>query len=107
MDMKTFNERVVELALMIPPGMVSTYGDIAKAAGGGSMASRSVTGILGKAYLAGQKNIPFHRIVYANGKPWIDDAHKAKRLALYKQEGIVLDQRGYIEHFRDKLFEFK
>jgi alkylated DNA nucleotide flippase Atl1 len=105
--MKTFSERVVELALMIPAGRVSTYGDIARAAGGGAMASRSVTGILGKAYQAGQKNIPFHRIVYANGKAWMDDAHMAKRLALYKKEGIVLDKRGYIVDFRDRQFEFK
>ncbi len=105
--MKTFSERVVELALMVPEGMVTTYGAIAKAAGGGSMASRSVTGILGKAYMAGQKDIPFHRIVYSNGTVWIDAAHKEKRLKLYKKEGIEVDAKGVIKDFRDKLFEFK
>jgi alkylated DNA nucleotide flippase Atl1 len=104
--MKTFSERAVEAALIIPPGMVTTYGRIAVAAGGGAMASRSITGILGKAYLAGQKDIPFHRIVYTNGKVWIDDAHKAKRMKLYKQEGIEVDNKGIIKDFRDKLFEF-
>lgn len=105
--MKTFSDRVVELALMIPVGKVSTYGSIAIAAGGGPMASRSITNILGKAYLAGQKAIPFHRIVYANGQVWIDDAHRAKRLQLYKKEGIEIDSKGRIKDFRDKLFEFK
>ncbi len=102
----TFSERVVRLALMVPPGKVTTYGRIAIAAGGGAMASQSVTAILGKAYLAGQRDIPFHRIVYADGRVWIDDAHRAKRLKLYKEEGIVLDAKGFIVDFRDKLFEF-
>lgn len=106
-SMKTFSERVVELALMIPEGRVSTYGDIARAAGGGSMASRSITGILGKAYKAGQTNIPFHRIVYANGKAWFDGEHKERRLKLYKQEGIEVDAKGVIKDFQDKLFDFR
>ncbi|HTH92874.1 MAG TPA: MGMT family protein [Candidatus Paceibacterota bacterium] len=105
--MKTFSDRVVELALMVPAGKVTTYGLIARAAGGGSMASRSITGILGKAYKAGEKNIPFHRIVYSDGRAWFDSTHEAKRRALYKKEGIQLDKKGRIEDFRDKLFEFK
>jgi len=103
----TFSDRVVQLALMIPPGHVTTYGRIAIAAGGGAMASQSVTNILGKAYMNGEKNIPFHRIVYADGTVWMDDSHRAKRLALYKKEGIKVDEKGLIQDFRDKLFEFK
>jgi len=102
----TFSERVVQLALMVPPGQVTTYGRIAIAAGGGPMASQSVTNILGKAYLAGETGIPFHRIVYADGHVWMDDSHREKRLRLYKKEGIVLNEKGVIQDFRDKLFEF-
>lgn len=102
----TFSERVVQLALMIPSGRVTTYGRIAIAAGGGAMASQSVTNILGKAYIEGQKDIPFHRVVYANGRVWMDDNHREKRLKLYKKEGIKLSDKGIIEDFRDKLFEF-
>ncbi len=104
--MKTFSERVVEAALMVPPGKVTTYGRIAIAAGGGPMASRSVTGILGKAYMAGEKKIPFHRIVYTNGKVWLDEGYREQRLKLYKKEGIEVDERGIIKDFQDKLFEF-
>ncbi len=103
----TFSERVVQLALMIPEGKISTYGAIAKAAGGGSMASRSVTGILGKAYEAGEKKIPFHRIVYSNGTVWMNDEYRDKRLKLYKKEGIKVNEKGVIQDFRDTLFEFK
>jgi methylated-DNA-protein-cysteine methyltransferase-like protein len=104
--MSEFSERVLKIALGIPEGKVITYGQIARAAGGGPMASQSITAILGKAYERGEKRIPFHRIVYADGRVWIDEAHRAERLRLYKKEGIELDDKGRIKDFRDKLFDF-
>lgn len=104
--MKTFSERVVEIALSIPKGKVTTYGRIARAAGGGAMSSQSITSILSKAYDAG-KPIPFHRIVYANGTIWIDDVHRAKRMKLYKKEGIEIDKHNKIKNFEKVLLEFK
>jgi methylated-DNA-protein-cysteine methyltransferase related protein len=104
--MKSFSQKVVSLALMIPRGRVTTYGHIARAAGGGGQAARSVTAILGKAYDAGETSIPFHRIVYAGGRVWIDDAHRASRLKRYKEEGITIRKNGYIEHFSDLLYTF-
>ncbi len=105
--MITFSQRVVKCALSIPLGRVSTYGRIAKAAGAGPMASQSITSILAKAYDEGEKKIPFHRIVYANGKVWLSDKYSKKRLALYKQEGIKVDKNGKIENFDEIVFEFK
>ena len=102
---ETFSERVVRVALSIPFGKVATYGQIARAAGGGNMASRSVTGILGKAYEAGEKNIPFHRIVYADGKVWINDEHFKERMKRYREEGIEVDERGRIKDFIEKQVE--
>lgn len=104
--MLTFSERVVRLALSIPPGRVTTYGRIARAAGGGAMASQSITSILGRAFEAGESNIPWHRIVYADGHIWVDAEHRAERLRLYQKEGIKLDAKDRIENFRDILFEF-
>ncbi|HEY4478136.1 MAG TPA: MGMT family protein [Candidatus Paceibacterota bacterium] len=103
----TFSERVVKIALSIPKGRVTTYGNISRAAGGGTMASQSITNILGKAYMAGEKDIPFHRIVYAGGKIWIDESHRKDRMALYKKEGIKIDAKNKIENFRDIVIEFK
>jgi alkylated DNA nucleotide flippase Atl1 len=102
----TFSERVVKLARSVPAGRVTTYGRLARAAGAGPMASQSITSILGKAYEAGVTDIPFHRIVYADGHVWVNDAYRTKRLALYKKEGIILDKRERIENFGDVLFEF-
>lgn len=105
--MKTFSERVIKIALAIPRGRVTTYGRLARAAGAGPMASQSITAILGKAHDGGVKNIPFHRIVYADGKVWLNDEHAIKRIRLYKKEGIELDKNNYVVNFRDKLFEFR
>lgn len=105
--MITFSERVVKLALSIPKGRVTTYGRLARAAGAGPMASQSITTILGKAYDNGVKNIPWHRIVYANGHIWVDAKHRKARLSLYKKEGIELDKKDRIKNFNKLLFEFK
>ena len=99
---KTFSEKVVEIALMIPPGKVMTYGQIAEMAGGGS--AQSITNILGKAYQKGQTNIPFHRIVYADGRVWMDEIHGPERLKRYKEEGIKLDKDNKIVNFNEIRF---
>lgn len=102
----TFSERVVKLALSIPSGKVTTYGALARAAGGGAMASQSITSILGKAHKNGETRIPFHRIVYSDGKIWTSPRYHAKRMALYRKEGIQVDKQNRIIDFRDSLFEF-
>jgi methylated-DNA-protein-cysteine methyltransferase related protein len=105
--LKTFSERVLACALSIPKGRVTTYGAIARTAGGGNMASQSITNILGKAYNKGETGIPFHRIVYSDGHVWINPEYERKRKALYKKEGIILDDKNRIVNFRDILYEFK
>ncbi|QQR50374.1 MGMT family protein [Candidatus Nomurabacteria bacterium] len=112
--MKTFSQRVVEAALLIPKGKVTTYGAIAKACGGGGQAARSITAILGK-YEEERKRtrqkggqVPFHRIVYTDGKVWTNEEYRVKRLALYEQEGIKVDSKtGKIENFEKIFFMFK
>ena len=105
--MKTFSERVVELALSIPKGKITTYGAIARAAGAGPMAAQSITSILSKAWDEGERRIPFHRIVYADGRVWINPTHYKERMKLYKKEKIEVDENGRIKNFREKLLEFR
>lgn len=101
----TFGERVVAIARLIPAGKVTTYGRIARAAGGSPRTAQSITHILSRAYDRGIKDIPFHRIVYSDGRIWVNEAYRETRLKKYKQEGIVLDDRGRIVDFEEKLFE--
>ncbi len=100
----TFSERVLNLALAIPEGKVTTYGALARAAGGGSMASRSVSSILAK--FPNQRTIPWHRIVYAGGKVWLTNSNEAKRRKLYKRENIHVNSKGIITNFEDVFFDF-
>lgn len=100
----SFSQRVWELATSVPAGFVTTYGDLAKAAGGTAMAARSITSILSKA--PNQGAIPYHRIVYAGGRVWQDPRFDAKRRKLYKKEGIRLNDAGYITNFDDIRYEF-
>jgi methylated-DNA-protein-cysteine methyltransferase-like protein len=100
----TFSSRVWELALSVPEGRVTTYGALAKAAGGTAMAARSITSILSKA--PNSRAIPFHRIVYANGRVWFSPEDEAKRRKLYKKEGIEVNKQGLITNFEEVLFDF-
>ncbi len=100
----TFSQRVVELALQIPEGRVTTYGDLARAAGGGALASRSISSILGK--YPNSPAIPWHRIVYAGGKVWLSPETEDKRRELYEMEGIIVNQKGRIVNFEEVVFDF-
>tara|TARA_B100000508_G_scaffold91084_1_gene70970 strand:- start:4948 stop:5262 length:315 start_codon:yes stop_codon:yes gene_type:complete len=100
----SFSARVWELATSIPPGRVTTYGILAAAAGGGQMAARSITSILGKA--PNQGAIPYHRIVYAGGKVWMTSDCEAKRRDIYELEGILVNQKGMITNFDDIVYYF-
>lgn len=100
----SFSQRVWELALCIPEGRVTTYGTLAKKAGGTGMAARSITSILSKA--PNPRAIPFHRIVYANGKVWLSGPYEKTRRRLYKKEGIEVNSSGIITNFDDVFYDF-
>lgn len=99
-----FSKKVWQLAKTIPPGRVTTYGLLAISAGGHPMLSRMVTSILSKAPDA--DSIPWHRIVYSNGKIWISPKYHKTRLALYKKEGIKLDKNNRIIDFEKLIYYF-
>lgn len=107
-----FYQKVWQLALQIPEGRVTTYGIICAAAGGHPMMSRMITTILSKS--PDVDRIPFHRIVYSNGKIWFNrqsfsDGGRDSidyRLSLYKKEGIKVDQNNRIIDFEKIVYDF-
>ncbi len=99
-----FSQRVYELAISIPPGRVTTYGDLAKAAGSGGQAARSISSILSKSPNKGA--IPWHRIVYAGGRVWLTEECSDSRRELYELEGININNKGVIQNFEEVLFDF-
>jgi methylated-DNA-protein-cysteine methyltransferase-like protein len=99
---------VIRIALSIPKGRVTTYGRIARAAGGGPLSSQSITSILGKAYKERGVTIPFHRVVYANGTVWVNNRERTKRKKLYEEEQIDVDWKTLkIKNFKEVLLEFR
>lgn len=100
----SFTQKVWQLALKIPPGRVTTYGVLAQAAGGHPMMARMITSILSKS--PDVDKIPFHRIVYSNGKVWLSPKYNKIRLKLYKKEGIKLTKNNQILNFNDLVFTF-
>lgn len=99
-----FSKNVIRLALSIPSGRVTTYGILAVTAGGHPILAQMITHILSKAQ--DTSAIPFHRIVYSNGKVWLDPKYKKERLSLYKKEGILLDKNNRIIDFEKILYTF-
>jgi len=99
-----FSQKVIKLALSIPPSRVTTYGILCAAAGGHPMLSRMITHILGKSDQVDQ--IPFHRIVYSNGKIWFDPEHNKWRDKLYQKEGIKVDKNNKIINFENIIYTF-
>lgn len=107
-----FYQKVWQLALQIPEGRVTTYGLLCAAAGGHPMMSRMITTILSKS--PDVDRIPFHRIVYSNGKIWFNrqsfsDGGRDSidyRLSLYKKEGIKVDKNNKIINFEKIVYDF-
>lgn len=100
-----FTKKVWELALQIPPGKVVTYGQLAVAAGGHPMMAQMITHLLSKSPDADK--IPWHRIVYADGRVWLSPDCDQLRRRLYQQEGIELDSNNRIVDFDSKVYLFK
>lgn len=101
---REFSRRVWELATSIPPGRVTTYGILARAAGGTGQAARSVSSILSKA--PNQNAIPWHRIVYANGRVWFSNDTEKVRRKMYQAEDIEIDPKGQIVNFSELVYYF-
>jgi alkylated DNA nucleotide flippase Atl1 len=77
------HERVREIVASVPAGKVATYGDIAAIAGAST--PRLIGRILGE----DGRDLPWHRILRANGTP---APHLVRRqLELLRAEGVLAD----------------
>ena len=76
-------EAVRALVAEVPPGKVTTYGDIATAAG------LSSARIVGWIMRTDSSDLPWHRVIAASGKP---APHlEARQLELLRAEGVLAD----------------
>jgi O-6-methylguanine DNA methyltransferase len=91
------DEDVYDLLRKIPPGKVSTYGDLAKALGNPS-ASRVIGSILAKN--PNPIKVPCHRVVMSDGKVGGYAYGTARKKELLEKEGVFI-ANGTINDFKN------
>ncbi|HEV7650753.1 MAG TPA: MGMT family protein [Actinophytocola sp.] len=90
---EALHERVRELIASIPPGTVSTYGDIA------ALAGASTPRLVGRILSEDGHDLPWHRVLRANGTPAPQLVRE--QLELLRGEGVLADgQRISMRRYR-------
>lgn len=85
--------RIYEVVQQVPPGHISTYGDIATVVGGG-IDARTIGQALNQVPKQGEQAVPWQRIVNAQGG--ISTKGLLQR-AILEAEGITFDARDRID----------
>jgi O-6-methylguanine DNA methyltransferase len=98
-----FEKRVFELISMVPKGMVTSYGEIAKTVGSLRYA-RAVGKACNKS--PGMPKVPCHRVVMGNGCVGGFAYGKKAKVKLLEGEGIKI-KSGKVQNFEKKFFKFK
>ena len=83
---KTFADRVYDAVRAIPAGRVSTYGDVAAAAGK-PRAARAVGTLMAN---CGPRRVPAHRVVAAGGALGGYGGYESEKAALLRAEGVTV-----------------
>jgi methylated-DNA-protein-cysteine methyltransferase related protein len=81
-----FTRRVLAVVRSIPPGRVTTYGDIARLAGRPG-AARAVGNIMREGR---QPGVPYHRVIAAGGRAGGYGGHEALKHELLRREGLTV-----------------
>ena len=84
--------RVYDIVRQVPRGKVTTYGDVAQLVGQGCDAR-----VVGYAMAACPAEVPWQRVINAQGKISLQGDPAAKQRMRLEAEGIVFDQRGRID----------
>ena len=83
---RSFADRVYDAVRAIPVGRVSTYGDVAAAAGRPG-AARAVGTLMAT---SGPRRLPAHRVVAAGGALGGYGGQEAEKAALLRAEGLTV-----------------
>lgn len=86
----SFPERVFWLVHQIPSGSVATYGQIAYLAGS-ARAARAVGNLMRRCHEHGQHNLPWHRVITAQGTASLRGKDPTHQSNLLKAEGIIMN----------------
>ena len=83
---ESFDERVLRVVELIPPGRVMSYGDVAEYLGEGG--PRQVGQVMSR----GTRDLPWWRVIRADGSP--PPGHEAECLAAQRTEGTPMRPDG-------------
>ena len=98
-----FKNKVYNATKQIPKGKVTTYKEIAKAIGK-PRSYRAIGNALNKNPFA--PKIPCHRVIRSDGNIGGFAYGTQKKIRLLKSEGIKINNKGFIRHFRNFQFHF-
>ncbi|MCK5322478.1 MAG: MGMT family protein [Candidatus Aenigmarchaeota archaeon] len=98
-----FKNKVYNATKQIPKGKVTTYKEIAKAIGK-PRSYRAIGNALNKNPFA--PKIPCHRVIRSDGSIGGFAYGTQKKIRLLKSEGIKINNKGFIRHFRNFQFHF-
>lgn len=102
-----FFEKVFEVVKRVPPGHVTTYGDVAAALGMRSVARK--VGHALAALPADREDVPWHRVINAQGKisrP-VESESGARQCARLEADGIEVRSSGRVAEFDLRRFTFE
>jgi methylated-DNA-protein-cysteine methyltransferase-like protein len=99
-----FHDRVFAVVRTVPPGRVTTYGDVA-----GALGSRRVARQVGYALAAlppDRDDVPWHRVVNGRGRlsPRAHGSPSDEQILRLRAEGIVIEPDGRIADFCTRRF---
>lgn len=86
-------QRIIEQILAIPKGRVSCYRDIALRAGLPNGA-RQVVRVLHS--MSGKYDLPWHRVIRADGFIALDDPGRIMQIELLRREGVKVSDEGRV-----------
>lgn len=101
-DLTEFERKVLRVLRRVPGGKVTTYGELARAAGKPG-AARAVGNALNKNPAA--PHVPCHRVVLSDGRLGGYAGGIKKKIALLGGEGVTV-KSGHIADFRQKFYRF-
>ncbi|MDR0400319.1 MAG: MGMT family protein [Treponema sp.] len=86
--------RIIETLRAVPRGRISSYRDIARAAGLPNGA-RQVVRVLHS--MAEKYRLPWHRIIRADGSVALEGPGRELQIALLRAEGVEVSSRGRVD----------
>jgi len=92
--MTDITRRIVKQILAVPKGKVSCYRDIALKAGIPNGARQTVRVLHS---MSEKHNLPWHRIIRADGKIALSDEGKVLQITLLRNEGVKVSADGRVD----------